>query len=128
MAIRYLKHYYVESESPSEFLLNSNQSRTGKTHPPIRSLDVQFWDTDSQGIDYCLSIVNDDDAIIPPSYGVEVLSFSDWANKVETYFNKVITNNSLDANQFTIDKTSPETIQQSFAAVNEHLQSLNNPE
>lgn len=128
MAIRYLKHYYVESENPSEFLLNSNQSKTGKTHPPIRSLDVQFWDTDSQGIDYCLSIVNDDDAIIPPSYGVEVLSFSDWANKVETYFNKVITNNSLDSNQFTIDKTSLETIQQSFAAVNEHLQSLNNPE
>lgn len=128
MAIRYLKHYYVESENPSEFLLNSNQSRTGKTHPPIRSLDVQFWDTDSQGIDYCLSIVNDDDSIIPPSYGVEVLSFSDWANKVETYFNKVITNNSLDANQFTVDKTSLETINQSFAAVNEHLQSLNNPE
>jgi hypothetical protein len=128
MTIRYLKHYYVESENPSEFLLNSNQSRTGKTHPPIRSLDVQFWDTDSQGIDYCLSIVNDDDAIIPPSYGVEVLSFSDWANKVETYFNKVVTNNSLDANQFTIDKTSLETIQQSFSAVNEHLQSLNNPE
>lgn len=128
MAIRYLKHYYVESENTSEFLLNSNQSRTGKTHPPIRGLDVQFWDTDSQGIDYCLSIVNDDDAIIPPSYGLEVLSFSDWANKVETYFNKVITNNSLDANQFTINKTSLETIQQSFAAVNEHLQSLNNPE
>lgn len=128
MPVRYLKHYYVESENPSEFLLNSNQSKTGKTHPPIRSLDVQFWDTDNQGIDYCLSIVNDDDAIIPTSYGVEVLSFSDWVNKVETYFNKVITNNSLDANQFTIDKTSLETIQQSFAAVNEHLQSLNNPE
>ena len=128
MATRYLKHYYVESENPSEFILNTNQSRTGKTHPPIRSLDVQFWDTDSQGIDYCLSIVNDDDAIIPPSYGVEVLSFSDWANKVETYFNKVITENSLDSNQFAIDKTSLETIKQSFAAVSEHLQSLNNPE
>jgi hypothetical protein len=128
MATRYLKHYYVESENPSEFILNTNQSRTGKTHPPIRSLDVQFWDTDSQGIDYCLSIVNDDDAIIPPSYGLEVLSFSDWANKVETYFNKVITENSLDSNQFAIDKTSLETIKQSFAAVSEHLQSLNNPE
>jgi len=128
MATRYLKHYYVESENPSEFILNTNQSRTGKTHPPIRSLDVQFWDTDSQGIDYCLSIVNDDDAIIPPSYGVEVLSFSDWANKVETYFNKVITENSLDSNQFAIDKTSLETIKQSFAAVSDHLQSLNNPE
>jgi hypothetical protein len=128
MATRYLKHYYVESENTSEFILNTNQSRTGKTHPPIRSLDVQFWDTDNQGIDYCLSIVNDDDAIIPPSYGVEVLSFSDWANKVETYFNKVITENSLDSNQFAIDKTSLETIKQSFAAVNEHLQSLNNPE
>jgi hypothetical protein len=128
MATRYLKHYYVESENTSEFILNTNQSRTGKTHPPIRSLDVQFWDTDSQGIDYCLSIVNDDDAIIPPSYGVEVLSFSDWANKVETYFNKVITENSLDSNQFAIDKTSLETIKQSFAAVSEHLQSLNNPE
>jgi hypothetical protein len=125
MSTRYLKHYYVESENTSEFLLNTNQSRTGKTHPPIRSLDVQFWDTDSQGIDYCLSIVNDDDAIIPPSYGVEVLSFSDWANKVETYFNKVITENSLDANQYTIDKTSLETIKESFAAVSEHLQSLN---
>jgi hypothetical protein len=128
MATRYLKHYYVESENTSEFILNTNQSRTGKTHPPIRSLDVQFWDTDSQGIDYCLSIVNDDDAIIPPSYGLEVLSFSDWANKVETYFNKVITENSLDSNQFAIDKTSLETIKQSFAAVSEHLQSLNNPE
>jgi hypothetical protein len=128
MATRYLKHYYVESENTSEFLLNTNQSKTGKTHPPIRSLDVQFWDTDSRGIDYCLSIVNDDDAIIPPSYGVEVLSFSDWANKSETYFNKVITENSLDSNQFAIDKTSLETIKQSFAAVNEHLQSLNNPE
>jgi hypothetical protein len=125
MATRYLKHYYVESENTSEFILNTNQSRTGKTHPPIRSLDVQFWDTDSQGIDYCLSIVNDDDAIIPPSYGLEVLSFSDWANKAETYFNKVITENSLDSNQFAIDKTSLETIKQSFAAVSEHLQSLN---
>ena len=128
MAIRYLKHYYVESENTAEFLLNSNQSRTGKTHPPIRGLDVKFWDTDSQGIDYCLSTVNDDDAIIPPSYGLEVLSFSDWANKVENYFNNVFTNISLDANQFKINKTSLETIQQSFAAVNEHLQSLNNPE
>jgi hypothetical protein len=125
MATRYLKHYYVESENTSEFILNTNQSRTGKTHPPIRSLDVQFWDTDSQGIDYCLSIVNDDDAIIPPSYGLEVLSFSDWSDKVETYFNKVITENSLDSNQFAIDKTSLETIKQSFAAVSEHLQSLN---
>ena len=40
---KYLKHYYVESENHSEFLLNTNNFSTGKTHPPIEGLDVKIW-------------------------------------------------------------------------------------
>ena len=121
MSIRYLRHYYVDSVDKNNFLINSNTGNNGKTHPVIRGLDVKYWTSDSSGIDYCLSIVNDDDAIIPMSNGIEILTFENWANRVEILFNRMIEENNLESQNFTLDKTSLETLGSSFNTVQSYL-------
>lgn len=129
MATRYLRHYYVEYENQTEFITSTNTSRTGKTHPPIRSLDVKYWGVDSAGVDYCLSVVNDDDSIIPgDSVGIEILTFEAWLNRVEVFYNKLLQDNSLQIADYPLDKTSEASLEASFQNVNTHLQSLNQPE
>lgn len=128
MATRYLRHYYVEYENQTEFITDTNASRTGKTHPPIRGLDVKYWGVDSAGIDYCLSVVNDDDSIIPTnSVGVEVLTFETWADRAEIFYNTILQDNSLQLVDFPLDKTSQESLETSFQRVYNHLFSLNSP-
>jgi hypothetical protein len=125
MSIRYLRHYYVDGIDRKTFLIDTNVGRDGKTHPNIRNLDVKFWTTDNQGIDYCLSIVNDDDAIIPNDNGIEILSFESWSNRVESIFNKIIEENNLQNENYIFDKTSLETIEQSFSILNDYFNNLN---
>ena len=127
MATRYLRHYYVKSGNTTEFLTDTNISNTGKTHPPIRGLDVKYWGVDSAGIDYCLSVVQDDDSIIPNTVGVEVLIFEAWANRAEAFYNKILQDNSLQIADFPLDKTTEEALAASFNNVSEHLRELNNP-
>jgi hypothetical protein len=122
MTIRYLRHYYVDGADKNKFLIDSNTGVNGKTHPVIRSLDVKYWTTDSAGIDYCLSIVDDDDAIIPMSNGIEILTFENWANRVEILFNRLIEDSQLQNQNFTLDKTNLDSLQSSFAIVHTYLQ------
>jgi hypothetical protein len=125
MSIRYLRHYYVDGIDRKTFLIDTNIGRDGKTHPNIRNLDVKFWITDNQGIDCCLSVVDDDDAIIPNDNGIEIISFEDWAGRVENIFNKLIEHHDLQNQNFIFDKTSLESIEQSFAALNNYIINLN---
>lgn len=125
MTTRYLRHYYVDGVDRKTYLTNTNIGKDGKTHPSIRSLDVKFWTKDSQGIDYCLSIVNDDDAIIPIENGLEILSFEDWSNRVQNIFDSIITENNLEENNFVLDKTSLQTIENSFNIINTYLNTVN---
>jgi hypothetical protein len=121
MAIRYLRHYYVDGSDKKTFLVNTNIGKDGKTHPNIRNLQVKYWTVDTAGIDYCLSIVDDDDAIIPTTNGIEVLSFENWANRVETVFNNLIEQSNLQDQNFTLDKTSLESLESSFETVSSYI-------
>jgi hypothetical protein len=121
MAIRYLRHYYVDGIDKKTFLIDTNIGKDGKTHPNIRGLDVKYWTVDNNGIDYCLSVVDDDDAIIPVSTGIEILSFENWSNRVETIFNRLIEENNLQNQNFTLNKSSLQTLEESFTTVNDYL-------
>ena len=71
----YIKHYWVSYPGMDRFLIESNE--VPKTHPNIKGLDVKFWLTDDNGVDYCLSIC-DDDAVLPGGNGVTQLSEEEW--------------------------------------------------
>jgi hypothetical protein len=121
MAIRYLSHYYVDYADKTTVLSDTNVGTDGKTHPIINGLDVKFWDVDSAGIDYCLSVVHDDAAVIPEVAGIEVMEFNTWAERVQIYFDKFIANNNLADQNFSLDKTSLDTIENSFASVYSYI-------
>ena len=71
----YIKHYWVSYPGMDRFLIESNE--VPKTHPNIKGLDVKFWLTDDNGVDYCLSVC-DDDAVLPGGNGVTQLSEEEW--------------------------------------------------
>ena len=48
----------------------------------IKGLDVKYWLTNDNGVDYCLSIC-DDDAVLPGGNGVEQLAEEEWNIIVE---------------------------------------------
>lgn len=71
----YIKHYWVSYPGMDRFLIESNE--IPKTHPNIKGLDVKFWLTGDNGVDYCLSVC-DDDAILPGGNGVTQLTEEEW--------------------------------------------------
>jgi len=71
----YIKHYWVSYPGMDRFLIESNE--VPKTHPNIKGLGVKFWLTDDNGVDYCLSIC-DDDAVLPGGNGVTQLTEEEW--------------------------------------------------
>ena len=71
----YIKHYWVSYPGMDRFLIESNE--VPKTHPNIKGLDVKFWLTDDNEVDYCLSVC-DDDAVLPGGNGVTQLSEEEW--------------------------------------------------
>lgn len=75
----YIKHYWVSYPGMDRFLIESNE--VPKTHPNIKGLDVKYWLTDDNGVDYCLSIC-DDDAILPGGNGVTQLTKEQWENLI----------------------------------------------
>jgi hypothetical protein len=82
----YLKHFYVDPITGAAFEEN-RQAPNGKTHPAIPNLDVQYWFTNSTGVDYCLSVT--ETAFDPSSFeGVTVMSQADWFADVEVEFLK----------------------------------------
>lgn len=82
---RYIKHYYVDGENLTEYFTDRNMGPNGKTHPRLDGLDVKFWFVDSNGIDYCLSLVPDTTTITPVA-GLAELSYADWAAQVQDQF------------------------------------------
>lgn len=126
MATRYLKHNYVDGNNPQVFLTNTNVGTDGKTHPKIKNLDVKVWASDNNGIDYCLSVLEDDSVNLTAAQGLEILSFSEWANECETAFNKVISQNNLQDENFSINKTSLATIEESFHLLYNHINETTN--
>jgi hypothetical protein len=71
----YIKHYWVSYPGMDRFLIESNE--VPKTHPNIKGLDVKFWLTDDNGVDYCISVC-DDDAVLPGGNGVTQMSEEEW--------------------------------------------------
>jgi hypothetical protein len=71
----YIKHYWVSYPGMDRFLIESNE--IPKTHPNIKGLDVKFWLTGDNGVDYCLSVC-DDDALLPGGNGVTQLTEEEW--------------------------------------------------
>lgn len=82
---QYIKHYYVDGADLTTFLTDTNTGTDGKTHPRLDGLDVKFWFVDSNGIDYCLSLVPDTTTIAPAA-GLAEFSYADWAAQVQTQF------------------------------------------
>ena len=110
--MKYLKHYYVEYANQSNFLIYSNSSPTGKTHPPLPGLDVKIWATEPHvSVDYCLSVCPDTTPI-PSVTGLEELTFAQWADAAETYFNLVKTDS-----QAVMDKTNIDTVLSAFSSI-----------
>ena len=95
MTVQYLKHYYVSYEDKSVVLNNTNTVTGGKIHPEVVGLDVQIQLSDSNNIDYCLSVAPVESSVIDIA-GVTVLNEVEWKTEWEYGFyntkNKMIEN------------------------------------
>jgi hypothetical protein len=61
--MQYIKHYYVDADSPSSFCCTSAEP-TYKRHPiEYAGLDVKVWLTDSNGVDVMLAQLPDSTAV-----------------------------------------------------------------
>ena len=67
--MQYIKHYYVDAESPSSYCCTSTEPRY-KRHPTeIAGLDVKVWLTDSNGVDVMLAQVPDSTTVTDVVHG-----------------------------------------------------------
>ena len=67
--MQYIKHYYVDAESPSSYCCTSTEPRY-KRHPTeIAGLDVKVWLTDSNGVDVMLAQVPDSTTVADVVHG-----------------------------------------------------------
>lgn len=123
---KYIRHYYVDGADLVTYLTDTNTGRDGKTHPRIAGLDVKFWFHDSNGIDYCLSVVPDTTSITVAN-GLTELTYADWAADAQSQFEvqrAALANNAdelarlnLTAEQvqaMTFDSTTVDTMLSSF--------------
>jgi hypothetical protein len=61
--MQYIKHYYVDADSPSSFCCTSAEPKY-KRHPiEYAGLDVKVWLTDSNGVDVMLAQLPDSTAV-----------------------------------------------------------------
>lgn len=61
--MQYIKHYYVDADSPSSFCCSSTEPKY-KRHPiEYAGLDVKVWLTDSNGVDVMLAQLPDSTAV-----------------------------------------------------------------
>lgn len=77
----YLKHYWVRD---GQYLTNPGENGPLQSHPNIPGLEVRYWLTDDNGVDYCLSTVPDDTLITEVTPGLEILTKADWDAIVAT--------------------------------------------
>lgn len=83
--MKYLKHFYVDPVT-GEAVTTSSLPQNGKTHPAVPGLDVKFWFSDN-GVDFCLSVTDEDDEVSLP--GVSYLSESSWFDAAQAEFAKL---------------------------------------
>jgi hypothetical protein len=79
--MQYLKHYWVRS---GEYLTEPGQNGPLQSHPAIPGLEVRYWLTDDNGVDYCLSTVSDNTLVTVVTPGLEILTKADWDAIVAT--------------------------------------------
>ena len=77
----YLKHYWVRD---GQYLTKPGQNGALQSHPNIPGLEVRYWLTDDNGVDYCLSTVPDNTLIAEVTPGLEILTKTDWDTIVAT--------------------------------------------
>lgn len=77
----YLKHYWVRD---GQYLTEPGQNGPLQAHPNIPGLEVRYWLTDGNGVDYCLSTVPDDTLVTEVTPGLEILTKADWDSIVAT--------------------------------------------
>jgi len=107
---KYLKHYYVEGENFNKYLINSNVSSSGKTHPPIEGLDVKFWCYDDSNIDYCLSFCPVESEV-QITEGIWELTEEEFIQELFVWFNRKKTkriNSIYERYSELVDKLSSE--------------------
>lgn len=85
--MQYLKHYY------------ETDGTGGKSHPPIEGLDVKYWCSDDEGVDYCLSVCPDEESLDtePVTYryrvnrpSTTVLTKAQWNAEVATHESRLL--------------------------------------
>jgi len=79
--MQYLKHYWVRN---GEYLTEPGQNGPLQSHPAIPGLEVRYWLTDDNGVDYCLSTTPDDTLVTVVNPGLEILTKADWDAIVAT--------------------------------------------
>ena len=113
---KYIKHYYVDGADLTTFLTDTNTGTDGKTHPRLDGLDVKFWFVDSNGIDYCLSLVPDATTITPAA-GLEEMAYAVWAADAAQQFDQQKQAASQNAELLTaIEKTAEQVLALTFDA------------
>jgi hypothetical protein len=111
---KYIKHYYVDGENLVEFFTDKNMGPNGKTHPRIDGLDVKFWFVDSNGIDYCMSVVPDETVIVP-STGLGEGTYEQWSNEIAGQFEAHRASVASNSDMLTrLAKTEAEVLVMSF--------------
>lgn len=107
--MKYIKHYYVDYADQTKFLVDTNTSSNGKTHPTVAGLDVKIWAHDANGIDVCFSVC-DDAAALPVDAGIAELTFADWATAANANFESIKGTSTI-----VMDTTSLDTVMQAYA-------------
>jgi len=79
--MQYLKHYWVRD---GKYLTSPGQNGPLQSHPGIAGLEVRYWLTDDNGVDYCLSTAPDSTLITEVTPGLEILTKEDWDAIVAT--------------------------------------------
>lgn len=79
--MQYLKHYWVRN---GEYLTNPGQNGPLQAHPSLPGLEVRYWLTDDNGVDYCLSTVPDHVLINEVDPGLKILTRQEWDEIVAT--------------------------------------------
>ena len=111
---KYIKHYYVDGDNLVEFFVDKNMGPNGKTHPRIDGLDVKFWFVDSNGIDYCMSVVPDE-TVITPVNGLGECAYNVWASEIQAQYEAQRASVASNSDMLTrLSKTEAEVLAMAF--------------
>jgi hypothetical protein len=111
---KYITHYYVDGENLVEFFTDKNMGSNGKTHPRIDGLDVKFWFVDSNGIDYCMSVVPDE-TVITPVNGLGEGAYNVWASEIQAQYEAQRASVASNSDMLTrLNKTEAEVLAMAF--------------